>query len=213
MFTGLAEETGRISGLEQKGDGLVLEIKAKEVLRGSNPGDSIAVDGVCLTVVRIDGLRFAVDAVSETLTRTTLAEKRIGCIVNLERAMAANGRFGGHFVQGHVDGTGRIVSIEKRAAGYWLTIDIPENLCDFVIEKGSIAIDGLSLTIAHLENTLISVAIIPHTWAVTSLQEKKTGDKVNIEVDLVAKYINKMLQPHKKANDLTFDKLADFGYE
>jgi riboflavin synthase len=213
MFTGLAEEVGRISGIKPRGDGLTVEIQAIEILRDVKIGDSIAVDGVCLTVINANSSHFSVDAVSETVKRTTLASKKVGGSVNLERAMAANGRFGGHFVQGHVDGMGKIISIEQRPAGFWLIVEIPENISQFIIEKGSIAIDGLSLTVAAIEENIVSVAIIPHTWAVTALQGKKTSEKVNIEVDLVAKYIHKMVQPHHKKNGLTFDKLSDLGFE
>ena len=213
MFTGLVEEVGLIRGLKPNGDGLAIEIQASKVVRDTIIGDSVAIDGVCLTVVRMGSDFFCVDAVSETVGRTTLVFKKVGSPVNLERAMAANGRFGGHFVQGHVDGLGTLVSIKQRSAGYWLTIEIPHTISRFVVEKGSIAIDGLSLTVAAIDENIVSAAIIPHTWNATSLNGKKAGEKVNIEVDLVAKYIHKMVQPHKKMNGLTFDKLADFGYE
>jgi len=213
MFTGLVEEIGCIRALTRKGDGLVLEIEADALLDDVKIGDSIAVDGVCLTVVRLGDKCFYMDAVSETLSRTTLAAKKAGGAVNLERALAANGRFGGHFVQGHVDGQGKILSIEPRPAGHWLTISLHDSLAAFVIEKGSIAIDGTSLTIARVQAHNISVAIIPHTWSATCLQFKKTGDMVNIEIDMVAKYVQKIVQPYKKTNGLTLQKLADFGYE
>lgn len=213
MFTGLVEEIGFIRALTRKGDGLLLEIKADKLLDDVKIGDSIAVDGVCLTVVRLGSTSFYVDAVAETLARTTLSTKKAGQGVNLERALAANGRFGGHFVQGHVDGLGKIAAVERRAAGHWLRIAMPDSLAVFVIEKGSIAIDGLSLTIARVEDNSISVAIIPHTWSATCLQFKKAGEQVNIETDMIAKYVQKIVQPYKRAKGLTLQKLADFGYE
>ncbi len=213
MFTGLVEQVGRIRALKSRGDGLSLEIEASKILQDVKIGDSIAVDGACLTVVAVNGVRFSVDAVAETVKRTTLGEKKTGSPVNLERAMSANGRFGGHFVQGHVDGLGKIIAIEPRAVGYRLDVQLPEQLSSFVIEKGSIAIDGLSLTIAAIEGNNISIAVIPHTWASTTLSGKKVGDKVNIEVDMLAKYIHKILKPYNNSSDITFDKLAELGFE
>jgi len=213
MFTGLVEEIGAIRAMTRKGDGLLFEIAAEALLDGVKIGDSIAVDGVCLTVVRLGSASFFVDAVSETLSRTTLSTKKAGGAVNLERALAANGRFGGHFVQGHVDGLGKILSIESRPAGHWLTISLPDALADFVIEKGSIAIDGMSLTIARVQTSNISLAIIPHTWSATCMQFKKAGEQVNIEIDMVAKYVQKIVQPYKRANGITLQKLSELGYE
>lgn len=212
MFTGLVEEVGQIRMCQNRGDGLSLTIQASHILSDIAAGDSIAVDGVCLTVEFFTDRDFSVQAVGETVSRSTLGHKSVGHAVNLERAMQANSRFGGHFVQGHVDGVGTIEAIEKRDPGFWLTIAMPDDTTKFIVEKGSITLDGLSLTVAKIDDAKISVAIIPHTWGVTTLQQKKVGDKINVEVDILAKYINNFLQPYQKKNGLTLDKLSELGF-
>ncbi len=212
MFTGLVEEVGQIRRCQNRGDGLSLTIQASFILSDIAEGVSIAIDGVCLTVEHFTDDDFSVQAVGETVSRSTLGHKSVGHAVNLERAMPASGRFGGHFVQGHVDGVASIESIEKREPGYWLTVTAPEDIVKFIVEKGSITIDGLSLTVAAIDGAKIAVAIIPHTWSATTLQHKKVGDKINVEVDILAKYIYNFLQPWQKKNGLTLDKLSELGF-
>ncbi|MBN1560438.1 riboflavin synthase [candidate division KSB1 bacterium] len=212
MFTGLVEEVGQICDVRERGDGRCLTIAAREILHDVGEGDSIAVDGVCLTVEHFTADDFSVQAVSETVSRTTLAHKSVGDAVNLERALSASARMGGHFVQGHVDGIGRIISIENVTPGYQLIIRLPENLTPFVVDKGSIALDGLSLTVARIDSTLLTIAIIPHTWQTTTLKNKRPGDCVNVEVDVVAKYVQKLLQPYDKWHGLSLDKLSEMGF-
>jgi riboflavin synthase len=212
MFTGLVEEVGQIRVSQNRGDGLSLTIQASHILKDITEGDSIAVDGVCLTVEHFTAQDFSVQAVGETVSRSTLGHKSVGHAVNLERAMQASSRFGGHFVQGHVDGVGVIEAIEKRDPGYWLTVAVPDDITKFIVEKGSITLDGLSLTVAKIADSKIAVAIIPHTWGVTTLHYKKAGDKINIEVDILAKYINNFMQPYEKKNGLTLDKLSELGF-
>jgi riboflavin synthase len=212
MFTGLIEEIGRISAISQYGQGRTFEIQAEKVLDGLRIGDSMAVDGVCLTVVQFGEHHFQADAVEETLSRTTLAKIKIGQWVNLERPLVAGSRLGGHFVQGHIDGVGQIEGIDHLSSGYRLTLRLDDNLMQFVVEKGSIAVDGLSLTVAVVQGNRLEIAIIPHTWEVTAIHQKKTGDPVNIEVDILAKYISKFIQPFKPKEGLTFDKLTKYGY-
>jgi riboflavin synthase len=212
MFTGLIEEIGRISAISQNGQGRTFEVQAEKVLDGLRIGDSMAVDGVCLTVVQFGAHHFQADAVEETLSRTTLANSKIDQWVNLERPLVAGSRLGGHFVQGHVDGVGQIAAIESFSSGCRLTLKLDHHLMQFVVEKGSIAVDGLSLTVAAVQGDQLEIAIIPHTWEVTAVNRKKAGDPVNIEVDILAKYISKFIQPFKPKEGLTFEKLTQFGY-
>ena len=212
MFTGLVEEIGTIQAIERKGDGYLIVIGARHVLDDLSIGDSIAVNGVCLTVVRRDGNTFAVEAVQETVQRSALAQLTVNHPVNLERALLANSRLGGHFVQGHVDGVGDVISFEKKTPGYWLKIRLSPDLLTFLVEKGSISINGTSLTIAGIENEKVSIAIIPHTAEHTTIMNLKTGDKVNIEVDILGKYIYKYLHPYKKSEELDIEKLNKMGY-
>ncbi|MBN1479202.1 riboflavin synthase [candidate division KSB1 bacterium] len=212
MFTGLVEHVGQIRSLVKHGDGLSLTIEAQHIVQNMAVGDSVAVDGVCLTVVHCTSSDFSVDAVGETVSRSTLQTKSVHARVNLERALLAGGRLGGHFVQGHVDGLGQITSIQKRDPGYWLEVRLPDQLVPFVVEKGSIALDGTSLTIAHIDVPVVSLAIIPHTWKTTTLQDKKVGDTMNVEVDILAKYVRNFLQPHKTSDGLTLERLTELGY-
>ena len=212
MFTGLIEEMGQIYSLKERGSGRELYIKANQILDDVKVGDSIAIDGVCLTVEYITSSGFSAQAVGETLARSTLGSKVVGDSVNLERALKASERFGGHFVQGHVDGIAEISTIEKADPGYWLAVRIPESLTQYIVEKGSIALDGLSLTVARLDSTLLTVAIIPHTWQVTTLKSKHIGDVLNVEVDILAKYIRNFMHPYQKVQTLTLDKLSELGF-
>ncbi len=212
MFTGLVEEIGTIQSLEKKADGYLIIIKAQHVLDDLSIGDSIAVNGVCLTVVQKEGKSFSVEAVEETIQRSALALLTVNQPVNLERALKANSRLGGHFVQGHVDGIGEVILFEKKAPGYWLKIKAPVELVNFLVEKGSIAVNGTSLTIADIEGEKVSIAIIPHTAQNTTIMYLRTGTKVNIEVDILGKYIYKYLHPYTKSEELSFEKLNKLGF-
>ena len=188
MFTGIIEEVGKIKNI-QGGTNYKLTIAASKILEGIHLGDSIAVNGICLTAISWDNGSFTVDVMRETLERTSLHKLRAGSFVNLERALAANGRFGGHIVLGHIDGTGEIINIRRDANAVWYKIKTSEKIMEFIIEKGSIAIDGISLTVAKVDRSAFYVSVIPHTLENTILLRKKTGDIVNLENDIVGKYI------------------------
>ena len=193
MFTGIIEEIGSVRKISLKGNSGSLEIAAKKVLDGTKIGDSIAVNGVCLTVTSLGAGFFTADVMAETLRRSNLASLNGGSGVNLERAMAANGRFGGHIVSGHIDGTGTISKMQKEENAVWLNIKTNEEILNLIVEKGSIAIDGISLTVALVNESEFSVSVIPHTGEETTLLSKKAGDKVNLENDIVGKYVQKLL--------------------
>lgn len=188
MFTGIIEEVGKIKNI-QGGTNYKLTIAASKILEDIHLGDSIAVNGICLTAISWDNGSFTVDVMRETLERTSLHRLRAGSFVNLERALAANGRFGGHIVSGHIDGTGEIINIRRDANAVWYKIKTSEKIMEFIIEKGSIAIDGISLTVAIVDRSAFYVSVIPHTLENTILLRKKTGDIVNLENDIVGKYI------------------------
>jgi len=188
VFTGLIEELGRVVAVEARRDGRRLTVEAPVVAAGLRVGDSVAHDGCCLTVVEVADGRYGVEAVAETLARTTLGERRLGDVVNLERPVAVSGRLGGHLVQGHVDGVGEVV--EPAPA---LAVRIPAPLRRYVVEKGSVAVDGCSLTVAAVRDDGFAVAVVPHTAAVTTLGRRARGARVNVEVDLLAKYVEKLL--------------------
>ena len=188
MFTGIIEEVGKIKNI-QGGTNYKLTIGASKILEDIHLGDSIAVNGICLTTISWDNGSFTVDVMRETLERTSLHRLRAGNFVNLERALAANGRFGGHIVSGHIDGTGEIINIRRDANAVWYKIKTSEKIMEFIIEKGSIAIDGISLTVAKVDRSAFYVSVIPHTLENTILLRKKTGDIVNLENDIVGKYI------------------------
>jgi len=196
MFTGLVEEVGIIRSVTPVGDGARVEIAATTVLDDVKMGASIAVNGCCLTVVEWGDDWWAADAVPETMERTNLGGLNAGDPVNLERPLAANGRYGGHVVQGHVDGTGEVVGIDELDDGSWrFTFSLPPELVNYVVEKGSIAIDGISLTVAAVTPTTFSIAIIPHTFAVTAMGRRAVGDTVNLEADVLAKYVERLVRP------------------
>lgn len=188
MFTGIIEEVGKIKNI-QGGTNYKLTIGASKILEDIHLGDSVAVNGICLTAIKWDNGSFTVDVMRETLERTSLHRLRAGSFVNLERALAANGRFGGHIVSGHIDGTGEIINIRRDANAVWYKIKTSEKIMEFIIEKGSIAIDGISLTVAKVDRSAFYVSVIPHTLENTILLRKKTGDIVNLENDIVGKYI------------------------
>lgn len=199
MFTGIIEETG---ALQEMRSGSLL-IRASKVLEDVHLGDSIAVNGVCLTVTAFDKNSFQVDVMAETLRRSSLGSLKKGSRVNLERAMAANGRFGGHIVSGHIDDTGTVTSLKREGNAVWVTIECSSSLLRYIAEKGSITIDGISLTVAALTETGFQVSIIPHTGAETTLLEKRAGDVVNLETDLIAKYLERLMQPQKSEKEKT----------
>lgn len=192
MFTGIVEEMGRIERLNIDGTSGSIEILGKKVLAGTRIGDSIAVNGVCLTVTKMKGNVFTADVMAETFRRSSLSKLRTGAFVNLERAMAADGRFGGHIVSGHIDGTGVVADIVKEENAIWYTISAGSSLLKYIVEKGSIAIDGISLTVAYVDGICFKVSIIPHTSSETILQYKKKGDIVNLECDIIGKYVEKL---------------------
>ncbi|WP_418966690.1 riboflavin synthase [Butyribacter intestini] len=193
MFTGIVEETGKIESVANGNKSAIITIIADKVLKGTKIGDSIAVNGVCLTVTSISGNKFTADVMAETIRRSSLGTLKHGSKVNLERAMAADGRFGGHIVSGHIDGTGVIRSLEREDNAVWVEIETPDKLLKYIVEKGSIAIDGISLTVAKLTDDSFSVSVIPHTGEETTLLAKKPGDIVNLENDIVGKYVERLM--------------------
>jgi riboflavin synthase len=208
MFTGIVEELGQIRRLTRKSVTAIIDIAAKIVVSDVNVGDSISVNGVCLTVTSFDANGFTADVSEETLKRSSLNRLTQSSKVNLERAMPMGGRFGGHIVQGHVDAVGQILELSGRGGFYHLRLAIPENIRKFVVEKGSISIDGISLTVAEDLESAISVAVIPHTYEITNLSGLKVGDYVNIEVDVIARYLEKQLNYKQKEGRL-YDLLSD----
>ena len=211
MFTGIIEEIGTVRRIEHGAKGARLTIQAKTVLEDTRIGDSIATNGVCLTVVSMTGDSFSADVMAESLRRSSLGTLQGGSPVNLERAMAANGRFGGHIVSGHIDGTGTIASQKREDNAVWVKIKTPAPLLRYIVEKGSIAIDGVSLTVAAVTDTDFSVSIIPHTGAQTILLGKKPGDPVNLECDVIGKYVEKLTAPHKTGG-ISTNFLAENGF-
>ena len=215
MFTGIVEEMGTIRAIRKGSHSAVLEIQAKVVLEDIHIGDSIAVNGVCLTATSFTPATFTADVMHETLNRSSLANLRPGSRVNLERAMAANGRFGGHIVAGHVDGVGTVLRTQKDDNAIWYTIGASPEVLRYVVEKGSITIDGISLTVANVETDSFAISAIPHTVAVTVLQDRKPGDIVNLETDIIGKYVEKLLAPKeipKQSSGITRDFLSKYGF-
>lgn len=193
MFTGIIEEVGTILAVRRGAHSSALSVRAGVILSDLKIGDSVAVNGVCLTATGKTADGFTADVMHETLNRSTLGALTAGSRVNLERAMAANGRFGGHIVSGHVDGTGRISRIRRDDIALWYTVETPPELLCFLVEKGSVAIDGISLTVAAVTEKDFSVSVIPHTAAATGFLERQVGDRVNLETDLIGKYVEKLL--------------------
>jgi riboflavin synthase len=194
VFTGIIEETGSVLEYTPHTTGSRLRIQCALVREDLATGDSISVNGVCLTAVDLESNSFAADLAPETLRRSNLGQLKASDLVNLERSMAANGRYSGHIVQGHVDGTAELVKFDLLGDGnWWLTIRVPAELDRYIVSKGSICIDGVSLTVAALENDLLSVTIIPHTYTVTAMRNWTLGRRVNLEVDVIAKYVEKMI--------------------
>lgn len=195
MFTGIVEQTGVVADVERGSDGAVIWIES-ELLRDCELGASVAVDGTCMTVTKLQGNRARFDASAETLARTTLARRSAGDRVNLERPLRAGQELGGHMVQGHVDGVGRVESVEPDGEGLRMQISLPAGLDRYVVEKGSVTIDGVSLTVADVNGSRFGVALIPHTLSITTLGEYRSGREVNIEIDVLAKYVERALAAH-----------------
>lgn len=212
MFTGIVEEKGVISRLALTGSSGEITIRAKKVLEATKLGDSIAVNGICLTVTEMGEDYFKADVMAETVRRSSLGRLSAGDSVNLERAMSADGRFGGHIVSGHIDGTGIIDSIIREENAVWYTIIPPEKMLDEIVEKGSVSLDGISLTVAYVDDRCFKVSVIPHTARETILAGKAVGDTVNIETDIIAKYIAKILGKEKKKDTITMDYLIENGF-
>lgn len=194
MFTGLIEELGKVTSIDASDNGARLSVSASLVTSDISDGDSIAVNGVCLTAVDVTSKTFAADVSPETLQRTTINDLRAGSPVNLERSATLTTRLGGHLVQGHVDGRGTFVSAVDQGEFHTVTIGFPAALGRYFVEKGSVAVDGISLTIAALRETEFDIAVIPKTWEMTNLSSHSPGDPVNLEVDIIAKYVERMLR-------------------
>ncbi len=217
MFTGIVEEVGTIQAIRRGRSSAILDIAASTVLSDVHIGDSIAVNGVCLTVTAFSGSGFSADVMHETLNRSALAKLQPSSRVNLERAMAANGRFGGHIVAGHVDGVGTISQIERDDNAIWYRIQAGSEILRYIVEKGSITIDGISLTVATVNDTDFQISAIPHTVSVTVLRDRKVGDPVNLETDIIGKYVEKLLAPQKtaptaKPSRISRDFLTQYGF-
>ena len=214
MFTGIIEEVGRVTGVAQENSNRRLTVGASQLNRQLKQGDSIAVSGVCLTAVEITATSFAADLAAETWKRTSFSRIKKDALVNLELPMRADGRFGGHIVQGHVDGTGKFLALDRvrDADDYWLRIEIPPELARYVIFKGSLCIEGISLTVAQIEGTKVTAAIIPHTVKMTNLKSLEPGDPLNLEVDVVAKYVEKMIKGGSANSSLTVERLVRQGF-
>ena len=213
IFTGLIIEVGRVRQIKRRDDGAFLAIEARKVLEGTRIGDSISINGVDLTVIEMNADSFSADASRETLGRSTLGGLRAG--VNLERALAVGERLGGHMVQGHVDGTGTLITVLQEGNAYRMRFSFSRELARYIAMKGSITVDGISLTVAGLGEDWFEVAIIPHTWRETTLSELRPGSKVNLEVDVLAKYVERLMQTEKapaKQPDLTVEYLIEQGY-
>ena len=194
MFTGIIEELGRVTAIEQQPDALRLTIGCDKVLEDLGRGDSISCSGTCLTAIEIDDKGFTADVMLETIRRSSLDGVAVGDPINLERAMSAKTRFGGHIVQGHVDGVGEFVSREKSENWDWVKIRIPAELMKYVVHKGSITLDGISLTVNDIEGDVIALSLIPETLKVTTLGYKNPGDKINVEADVLAKHIERLME-------------------
>lgn len=216
MFTGLIEEIGTIKSIQKGSKSIRLGVAADKIMDDVKMGDSIATNGICLTVVRFDSAGFDADVMPETMSRTNFDRLSVGSRVNLERAVRVGDRLGGHMVSGHIDGIGEVVGQEKDDNAIWVSISAPGNILKYVIEKGSIAIDGISLTVAYVDDSIFKVSIIPLTQDDTTLVSKKAGEKVNLECDMTAKYIEKFMF-HKESEkqekkDISMDFLRENGF-
>ena len=214
MFTGIIEEVGKVAQIKQHGENRRITVHAEQTLKELKTGDSVSVSGVCLTALDITTDSFCADLAPETWARTSFSRIHENALVNLELPMKANGRFGGHVVQGHVDGVGKLLSLERIAdsENWWLNIELPADVEKYTVYKGSISIEGISLTVAKLDGKRCSVAIIPHTVEMTNLKSLKPGDPVNLEADLIAKYVEKMIATERAQGSLTIEKLVKAGF-
>jgi riboflavin synthase len=214
VFTGIVEEVGHITRIEQRGENRRITIAAKHTPTELGTGDSVAVSGVCLTALNIKPGSFCADLAPETWARTSFSRIQEGALVNLELPMKADGRFGGHIVQGHVDGVGKLIDLQRieNSDNWWLHIEIPEDVERYTVFKGSISIEGISLTVARLDHSRCTIAIIPHTVEMTNLNSLKPGDPVNLEADLIAKYVEKMMQRESQQGVLTIEDLVEQGF-
>jgi len=214
MFTGIVEEVGKITRIEQRGENRRITVTAKNTPKELGTGQSVSVSGVCLTALDIQPNSFCADLAPETWARTSLSRIHEGALVNLELPMKADGRFGGHIVQGHVDGVGKLIEFERIAdsENWWLHIEIPSDVEKYTVFKGSISIEGISLTVAKLEKNRCTIAIIPHTVELTNLGSLKPGDPVNLEADVIAKYVEKMIKGESAQGSLTVEELVKQGF-
>lgn len=201
MFTGIIEELGRVRSIEQRGENARIVIDCQLVVEGTNHGDSIAVNGVCLTALDIEAGSFAADVSKETLSRTTLGGLEAGTPVNLERSVTPATRLGGHIVQGHVDARGQLLGVEDHGESWTVRFGFPPEIGRYLVFKGSVAVEGISLTIAKLADEFFEVAIIPKTWEVTNLSSLKIGESVNLEVDVIGKYVERLLSFTTEVSD------------
>jgi len=214
VFTGIVEEVGRVTKIEQRGENRRITITSTNTPKELGTGNSVSVSGVCLTALDIKPGSFCADLAPETWVRTSFSRMHEGALVNLELPMKADGRFGGHVVQGHVDGVGTLLSFDRigDSENWWLNIDLPDEVEKYTVYKGSISIEGISLTVAKLEKDRCTVAIIPHTVEMTNLHSLKPGDPVNLEADLIAKYVEKMMKGESSQNSLTIEDLVEQGF-
>ncbi|MGL5380743.1 riboflavin synthase [Clostridium sp.] len=215
MFTGLVEEIGEIKSIKKSKKSAFINVKARQILKDIKIGDSISTNGVCLTVVSFTENEFSVEAMAETLERSNIGKLSNGEKVNLERAMKASDRFGGHIVSGHIDGRGVITSYKNDDIAIWITIEAKEEILKYIVEKGSITLDGVSLTVAYVDNEKFKVGIIPHTSKFTTLTSKSLGDEINIECDVIGKYVEKLVnfqKVEKKIKDIDINFLIENGF-
>ncbi len=214
MFTGLIEEVGRLRNVSDNHGTKRIAVTVAHLTRELKPGDSVSVNGVCLTALDITPESFQADLAQETVSRTSLTRLALGSLVNLELPAKADSRLGGHVVQGHVDGIGTLISLKRvpHAEDWELTVELPAGLEKYVVSKGSIAIDGISLTVAGVEGSQVTIAVIPHTFRVTNLKSLKPGDPVNIEADALAKYAEKMLKGESQSGTITVERLIAEGF-
>jgi riboflavin synthase len=211
MFTGIIEELGKISSITKNGSGAKVQISAKIVTENTIDGDSIAVNGVCLTALQITANAFYADVSEETLQRSTLGKLSVGAVVNLERAVTPTTRLGGHIVQGHVDGRGKFLQATQSGDFWTVRIGFPHEFGKYLVYKGSVAVEGISLTVANLADNYFEIAVIPKTWNMTNLSTLKPGDDVNLEADVIAKYVERMML-YGKNDGITLEKLENLGY-
>ena len=214
MFTGIVEEVGRITRIEQRGENRRITITAEHTPKGLGTGNSVSVSGVCLTALDIKPASFCADLAPETWVRTSFSRIHDGALVNLELPMKADGRFGGHIVQGHVDGVGKLIAFDRisDSENWWLEIELPDDVEKYTVYKGSLSVEGISLTVAKLQKNRCTIAIIPHTVEMTNLNSLKPGDPVNLEADLIAKYVEKMMKSERSENSFTIEELVEQGF-